>query len=161
MHNRQRLYNAIIILGLIVVGISSFYSIKLLKEYVRDNKNIASIPGPMGYSGSPGQQGLQGQRGIQGLQGEPGLKGDKGEVGLTGPQGLQGAQGMQGPQGVQGEKGEKGDTGETGPQGEPGQNGREIEVRHNDELDRTEWRYVGDEQWQVLVRDCEISDTCL
>ncbi len=59
-----------------------------------------------------------------------------------------------GPRGLQGQ------IGQMGAPGEPGQPAREIELRHNDEANRTEWRYVGSLSWQVLVEDCEIIGHC-
>lgn len=155
MHKRQKIYNAIILIALLTLIGFMYYNMKLLQKYISENRNIVSIPGPVG---SPGQPGLRGFQGIQGVQG---LQGPQGETGPQGPRGDTGMTGLQGPQGIQGKQGIQGEKGDTGPQGEPGVSGREIEVRHNDEQDRTEWRYVGDEDWQVLVEDCEITDTCL
>lgn len=102
-----------------------------------------------------GTQGTQGPVGVQGIQGP---QGKQGEVGLQGEPGPQGVQGIQGPVG---ETGDTGPQGEQGAQGDPGVAGREIELRHNDKKDRVEWRYVGDEGWQVLMRDCELINFCI
>lgn len=81
-----------------------------------------------------------------------------GNQGPVGPQGLPGI-GIVGPKGPQGDKGDS-IVGPRGDVGEPGTPGREIELRHNDEFNRTEWRYVGNLNWMVLFRDCEITDKC-
>lgn len=79
-------------------------------------------------------QGVQGVAGAQGLQGERGFPGAQGEPGIQGAQGIQG---------------ETGATGAQGEQGVPGHDGREIERRCNASRNRMEWRYAGDETWNV------------
>lgn len=85
-------------------------------------------------------------RGADGINGVNGLPGPLGPIGPNGLQGMMGLQGEQGPQGIQGETGPQGIQ---GPQGEPGADGREIERRCNPAGPRMEWRYVGDDSWQV------------
>lgn len=85
------------------------------------------------------------------------VKGDKGSKGDAGAQGPPGV-------GIKGDKGDsvtiKGQDGVNGAQGEPGASGREVEFQYNATDKRIEWRYVGDEGWQVLIDQCVLTDTC-
>lgn len=49
--------------------------------------------------------------------------------------------------------------------GAPGQDaigapGREIELQSNPLNGNLEWRYIGDDSWQLLLNKCKITDTC-
>lgn len=88
-----------------------------------------------------------------------GPKGDSGKngesiIGPVGPEGSQGVQGESGIQGASGTPGEKGEKGDVGPAG------KEVEFRHNSSKNRIEWRYVGDSLWQILAKDCQLTNTC-
>lgn len=102
--------------------------------------------------GINGADGYTPTKGIDYFDGVDGRDSRDGRDGRDGKDGEDGNDGAQGP---------KGDTGQQGTPGDPGASGREIEIRHNDEKDRTEWRYVGDPNWQLLMKDCEINDTCI
>lgn len=114
------------------------------RSYPRTVPVVQGPAGPKGDTGNSGPIGFQGPNGVQGLQGEAGPVGPTGAKGADGLN-IQGSIGMQGPQGVP---------------GEPGQSGREIEIRHNDILAETQWRYVGDLTWLTLVKDCALTNTC-
>lgn len=45
-------------------------------------------------------------------------------------------------------------------QGEPGQPGKSTELRYNTAKSRIEWRYVGDDGWQILVDKCTLINSC-
>lgn len=124
---------------------------------VRSALPVLSSIGPRGNDGQPGQS-IKGGKGDSPTREElldlirpliPKVK--DGKDGKDGQNGLSiiGPQGPEGPQG------------NTGEPGEPGAPAREIELRHNDVENRTEWRYVGELNWQVLMNDCEITNTCL
>lgn len=94
-------------------------------------KDVGSIQGPQGATGSKGDTGATG---LQGPKGDPGAKGDTGATGIQGPKGDKGdtgATGVQGPKGdtgvgIQGSKGDQGiqgPKGDTGTQGNPGLTG--------------------------------------
>lgn len=119
---------------------------RLIKEYTTQLEAIKRQKGyiPDSITGPQGIQGLQGPQGLQGEPGAQGLQGSQGPIGLQGSQGATGAQGPAGPTGPQGEQ---------GPQGEPGQDGREVEFRCNPANDNYEYRYVGDENWQIIERN--------
>lgn len=102
--------------------------------------------------------------------GPVGPRGEQGES-IVGPQGPPGASivGERGPVGEAGADGatviteketvlEK--TGEQGPQGNPGPAGREVELQRNAATGDLEWRYVGDELWQLLLEGCELTGVC-
>lgn len=86
--------------------------------------------------------------------------------GVNGADGLPGASiiGPPGPAGttVVGPKGESGAKGEDGQAGQDaiGEPGREVEMRSNPLNGDIEWRYVGDDSWQLLMKKCELSGTC-
>lgn len=142
---RTRRQNFIQTVIVVIVVLLAGLNFGLLKS----NLPVLNSIGPRGEQGVEGKQGIQGEQGPQGIQGIQGIAGPQGPTGATG---VTGATGAQGPQGVQGEQ---------GPPGEPGQSAREVEFRHNASKDRIEWRYVGDLNWRLLVKDCELTDTCL
>lgn len=91
------------------------------------------------------------------VQGQPG---NNGKDGVNGIQGAQGVQGIAGNDGLQGNPGKDGTNGQQGAQGEPGNPGREVELRHDPKTGSLQWRYVGDDLWTVLAKDCELNSTC-
>lgn len=122
--------------------------------FARPDTTAQTIVGPVGPIGNQGQQGPKGDKGDTGFTGSPG------KDGATGQTGPSGAQGQQGPQGPTGERGLGGLNGANGADGLPGKDGREIEVRGNNDTDTIEWRYVGDTNWRVLTRYCELNNSC-
>ena len=89
-----------------------------------------------------------------GAQGPQGEKGDKGETGAVGPAGEQGEKGDTGATGRPGEQGPQGEKGEKGDKGDPGENGREVEfIMDNEGL---KWRYIGEENWTLLLNITEL-----
>lgn len=151
----------------VILGLLLLINIATIVYSLVTDKEIYPLAGPQGVEGLKGDKGDKGDPGRTPVRGVDYFDGRDGSQGPPGPQGPTGPQGVEGPEGIQGSEGEPGPVGEQGPQGEqgapgePGQNGREVEFRHNDEQDRTEWRYVGDDNWQVLYEDCEITDTCV
>lgn len=102
---------------------------------IGNNKTLYVVP----VKGDQGPQGEQGPKGDTGQQGQPGvsIKGDKGDTVTI--QGLDG---------------------KDGAQGEPGSSGREVEFQYNEAAKRIEWRYVGDDGWQILINQCQLLGTC-
>lgn len=45
-------------------------------------------------------------------------------------------------------------------QGDIGVAGREVEFQTNPKTNNLEWRYIGDDSWQILMRNCQITNTC-
>ena len=110
------------------------------------HEQISTLPIPKnGVDGKDGAPGIQGATGAQGLPGLS-IKGDQGTTGATGSPGANGANGT---------------NGQDGAQGDPGTEGKSVELRHNDASSRTEWRYVGDLAWRILMNDCVITGTCI
>lgn len=105
--------------------------------------------------GPPGEPG----KSIQGVQGEIGpmslVPGPHGKDGNDGSSGVPGSTGLIGPQG------EPGTPGEPGPQGDAGAPGLQTELRTDPLNGDLEWRYVGDDDWQILMPFCSIVNTCL
>lgn len=96
-----------------------------------------------------GQDGVEGMQGLNGISGEKGAKGDagvKGDTGATGATGAVGEPGIQGDQGIQ---------------GEPAAPARETELRTNPLNNNLEWKYVDDTSWHLLIKQCQITDSCL
>lgn len=86
---------------------------------------------------------------------------------LTGLRGYPGSDGQDGADGEDGRDGKNSTSLRTvikkevplkGEQGDPGTPGREVEFRHHNS--RIEWRYVGEDIWTVLVKDCELLGNC-
>ena len=96
---------------------------------------------------------------LKGQKGDTGKKGDVGATGTSG-QGTSGQNGSQGVRGLDGQQGVAGEKGEQGSMGEPGVPGKEVEFRYNVSKNRIEWRYVGDDTWQILVKNCQLTNTC-
>lgn len=71
-----------------------------------------------------------------------------------------GINGRNGLNGKDGKNGKDGTRETNGLSGDPGIAGKSIEIRHNDALHRTEWRYTGDFGWKILVNDCTILNNC-
>lgn len=151
-----------IAVGILLLLILANFGVALANPH----SQVQTIVGPVGPIGPAGEQGERGERGPQGFPGESsvgarGEKGDRGDVGPQGPPGPVGATGAQGEPGLSGLNGQDGLNGATGPQGEAGVNGREVELRGNNDNDTIEWRYVGDQNWSVLARYCELDNTCV
>lgn len=144
--NNKWLSRAVLLLALLILLMTSFLVYYMLANQekvemrLRDQVN-SEVAKNKPADGQDGESivGPQGERGYVGPQGVPGPQGSNGPQGFNGVsiQGPQGPQGQSGPQGIQGE------------QGVPGQDGREIERRCNAKKKRIEWRYNGDEFWQV------------
>lgn len=93
-------------------------------QYVKDQK--IATDGKDGYTPIKGVDyfdGIKGDDGLQGIRGEQGVKGETGATGQTGT------------------------TGEKGLQGEPG---KLIILRCNTKKNRWEYKYEGDDTWQIL-----------
>lgn len=84
-----------------------------------------------------------------------GQKGEKGDAGLNGKDGTNGVDGKNGQTQVINKE-----ITLDGKPGEPGQDGREIEFRYNELKQRAEWRYIGDDYWQLFFKACTITNTC-
>lgn len=136
-HNRRIMIALILIvlLGAVSIALTMFTKpAPIVKNYIgQQGKPGLSVKGDPGVQGTQGLQGLQGEPGIQGVAG---VAGPKGDTGATGAQGIQGDQ---------------------GPAGEKGADGRTPEYRCNPKNHNYEWRYVGDDNWQVLQKN---SKTC-
>lgn len=88
-----------------------------------------------------------------------------GQIGPPGPQGIPGEDGVDGKdsksvntiiqESIPGPIGPKGDTGKIGPQGMPGKSARELELRNNPITGDAEWRYIGDDEWQLLMKSLQ------
>lgn len=106
---------------------------------------ITTVENLIGQNGKDGQsiQGPQGPSGYSPVKGVDYFDGATGATGLTGVQGIQGEQGLQGVQG------------DTGAQGDPGTPGQNPEFRCNPKNHNYEWRYVGDDTWQVLQKNSQ------
>lgn len=74
--------------------------------------------------------------------------------------GINGVNGKTGATGAQGQTGQTGPQGPSGSQGNPGAVGRPIVIWHNDAKAETDWQYLGDLSWKLLVKDCQITNTC-
>lgn len=124
--------------------------------------------------------------GEKGEKGEIGPKGDRGEVGpvaivpipATIPPNTSPSISIQpmpntvispisnfSPAAVIGPKGDSGASiqgtkGEAGEKGDPGPAGREIELQTNNLTGDIEWRYIGDDLWTVLMKNCKIKGEC-
>ena len=61
-----------------------------------------------------------------------------------------------GKDGLPGKDGANGVDGEKGNQGEPGSPGLEVELRTNPLNSNLEWRYIGDDSWQILLNTCGV-----
>lgn len=90
-------------------------------------------------------------------------KPQNGQDGSSGVQGNPGIQGSNGSQGVQGSQGTSGNDGAPGASGQDavGTPGREAEFQSNPLTGNLEWRYVGDDSWQLLIEKCAITNICL
>lgn len=80
--------------------------------------------------------------GINGLNGKDGKNGVDGQS-IVGPQG---------PAGESGPKGEQGDIGSPGLQ---------TEFRTNPNSGNLEYRYIGDDSWTTLMKQCQITNSCI
>lgn len=67
--------------------------------------------------------------------------------------------GAPGHDGVNGQDGKPGNDGANGQDG-VGVGGREVEMQANPLSGNLEWRYIGDDSWQLLIKKCQITDSC-
>lgn len=156
----QRLLKAIalIFLLLFLVLLANLIYTQLNKNSNVSYETIAGPTGKNGVNGPKGDTGSEGDRGPIGAKGDTGPQGSNGPKGDTGQNGNNGQDGPPGPQGLTGLTGE---TGLQGIQGAAGVDGRQIELRSNDTDKTIEWHYIGDTSWQVLVRYCDLTSSCL
>lgn len=134
----------------VIIGLQIIFLVLLLIFTLKKN-DYRIVTGERGEAGQAGQIGQPGYTPVKGLDYFDGVDGAKGDKGDPGEQGVPGLTGATGAQGIQGEQGEA---------GEAGQNGREIELRCRDfqsKDSQVQWRYVGDESWQLLY---ELKDKC-
>jgi hypothetical protein len=75
--------------------------------------------------------------------------GSNGKDGKSPIKGIDYTDGVNGQNGSNGADGKDG-VGQKGDPGQPGQPGRETEFRCNPDNDNYEWRYVGDDSWQII-----------
>ncbi len=98
--------------------------LKLARERLELDREIAAKPPAPGPIGPQGERGLQGEPGPQGPAGGPqGLKGERGDQGVTGDRGESGPQGPKGERGTAGTNGDKGPPGDKGDRGDFGATG--------------------------------------
>lgn len=158
LHNKIRFFTvATVIIFLLIIGNFTF-------AVFYPHQKTATIIGPIGPSGQSGQQGptgLQGDTGDTGRTGAQGPQGVSGPAGTNGLNGTNGIDGAPGSQGLQGLQGIQGIPGLNGTNGTNGIDGKQVELRGNNTTKAIEWRYIGDANWQILVKYCDLTNTCV